>query len=97
MEQRLNRLPSSPRSHFPPVTWLTLPQRQDVRHARDAEAEVVRERHQLKPVLAVRPMLAAQAVALLELVLPVQAERLQAAELELLAEPPAERPVPASW
>jgi hypothetical protein len=33
----------------------------------------------------------------LVLVLPVQAERLQAAELELLAEPPAERLVPASW
>ena len=94
MEQRLNRLPSSPRSHFPPETWRMLPLRPDERRARDAEA--VRERHQLKPVLAV-PMLAAQAVALLELVLPVQAERLQAAELELLAEPPAERPVPASW
>ena len=76
-----------------------LPQHPDVRRAHDAEA--ARERHQLKlkPVLAV-PMLAAQAVPLLELVLPVlpvQAELLQAAELELLAEPPAERPVPASW
>jgi hypothetical protein len=72
-------------------------QHPDVRRARDAEA--ARERHQLKlkPVLAVRPMLAAQAGPLLELVLPVQAERLQAAELELLAELPAERPVPASW
>ena len=97
MEQRLNRLPSSPRSHFPPETWRMLPLRPDERRARDAEA--VRERHQLKlkPVPAVRPMLAEQAGPLLELVLPVQAERLQAAELELLAEPPAERPVPASW
>jgi hypothetical protein len=74
-----------------------LPQHQDERRARDAEA--VRKRHQLKlkQVPAVRPMLAAQAGPLLELVLPVQAERLQAAELELLAELPAERPVPASW
>ena len=76
-----------------------LPLRPDERRARDAEA--VRERHQLKmklkSVLAARPMLVAQAGPLLELVLPAQAERLQAAELELLAEPPAERPVPASW
>jgi hypothetical protein len=70
-----------------------LPLRPDERRARDAEA--VRERHQLK--LKLKPMLAEQAGPLLELALPVQAERLQAAELELLAEPPAERPVPASW
>ena len=85
MEQRLNRLPSSPRSHFPPVTWLTLPQRQDVRHARDAEAEVVRERHQLK----LKPVLTAQAGPLLELAVPLQV-------LPAAREPQAGLPEP-SW
>ena len=85
MEQRLNRLPSSPRFPFPPVTWLTLPQRLDVRCARDAEAEVVRERHQLK----LRLVLAAQAGPLLELAVPLQV-------LAAAQEPQAELPEP-SW
>ena len=85
MEQRLNRLPSSPRSPFPPETWRMLPLRPDERRARDAEA--VRERHQLK--MKLKSVLTAQAGPLLELAVPLQV-------LPAAREPQAGLPEP-SW
>ena len=68
-----------------------LPLRPDERRARDAEAAVVRERHQLKLALVPAELVSVQPVEpVLVLAVPLQV-------LHAAREPPAERPVPASW